>query len=164
MIFSASNSDCAASLELRARCADPAKLATPLSTSMPLRDSCARVTSIFGLDHVLHTEGQIRHGDLFLHAVVDAINVLVLETRKVQHCFAHGLAGNGAGVDARASNHFHFFHQRDLLTGLRRLDRGALPGRSGTNHDDVEAIHVVPDAKGAASVLNRPRKYTPAAK
>ena len=71
-----------------------------------------------GLDHVLHAEGQIRHGDLFFHAVVDAVDVLVVVAGKVQHRFAHGLAGNGAGVDADAADALAPFDQSHALARI----------------------------------------------
>ena len=80
------------------------KLAVPISISTLLRESCAYGDVDFGLDHVLDAEGQIRHGDLFFHAVVDAVDALVVVAGKMQHGFAHGLAGNGAGVDADAAD------------------------------------------------------------
>jgi hypothetical protein len=64
----------------------------------------------FGFDDVLHPEREIRHVDLFLHAVIDAVNVLVIEAGKVQHGLAHGLAGNGTCIDAGAAHHFALLH------------------------------------------------------
>ena len=60
----------------------------------------------FSLDDVLDAEAQVPHGDLFLHAVADAIDALILEPGEVQHGLAHGLAGDGAGIDAGTADHF----------------------------------------------------------
>ena len=62
-----------------------------------------------GLDHMLDPEQQIRHRNFFLHAVVDAVDVLVMVAGQVQHGFPHRLAGNGAGVDTAAPESGNFF-------------------------------------------------------
>ena len=54
----------------------------------------------FGLDDVLDAEGEIGHGDVFFHAIVHAVDRAVVEAGEMQHGLAHGLGGNGAGVDA----------------------------------------------------------------
>ena len=58
----------------------------------------------FGLDHVLHPEGQVGHGDLFFYTVIDAVNALVLVAGEVQYGLAQGFGGNGAGVDANSAD------------------------------------------------------------
>jgi len=47
----------------------------------------------FRLDDVQRAEGKIRHGDLFLHAIIYAVNALILIPGKVQDRFADGFAG-----------------------------------------------------------------------
>ena len=108
---------------------------------MLLRDSCAWMTSIFGLDHVLDPECQVRHGDLFLDAIVHAVDALVMVAGKVQHRLAHRLAGNCPGVDADAAHHFAPLDHRDALAHLRALDRRALPGRTRTDDDQIITLH-----------------------
>ncbi len=83
-----------------------------------------------GLDHVLDPEGQIRHGDLFLDAIVDAVDVLVVVAGQVQDGLAKGLAGNRAGVDANSPNHLPPLDERHALAHLRALDGRALSGRT----------------------------------
>jgi hypothetical protein len=78
----------------------------------------------------------------------------------MQHGFAHGLAGDGAGVDRGPADHFHFFYERGFFAEFRRLNSGALARRSGTNYDNVVLVHNVRGAEGAASILKRRRKYT----
>jgi len=99
------------------------------------------VTSISVRITCLHAEREIPHGNLFLHAIVDAVHVLILVTREMQNRFAHGLAGNSAGIDAHASHAFHFFHQRDALAGLRRLYGRALPSRAGPDYDQIKSLY-----------------------
>ena len=98
-----------------------------------------------GLDDVLHPEGKIRHGDLFLDPVVHPVNGLVVITREVDYGFPHGLAGNGAGVDANAADNFALFNKRDFLAALRRLNSRPLAGRTGADNDQIVALHSIPD-------------------
>ena len=90
-----------------------------------------------GLDHRLHAEGQVRHGDLFLHPVVHAIDGAVVVAGQVQHRLAHGLGGNGAGVDAHAANHLPGLDHSHAFAHLGRGHGGSLPRRPGTDNDEV---------------------------
>ena len=91
----------------------------------------------FGLDHVLHAEGEVGHRDAFLHAIVHAVNRLVVVAGKMQHGFAHGLGRDGAGIDAGAADHFAAFHHGNLLAQFRAIDGGALAGGAGADDDKV---------------------------
>ena len=95
----------------------------------------------FGLDDLLDAEGQVRHGDLFLDVIVDAVDALVLEAGEVHDGFAHGLAGNGAGVDAGAADDFALFDHRHAAAALGALNGRTLSGRPGADDDDVEFLH-----------------------
>ncbi len=90
-----------------------------------------------GLDDVLHAEGEVRHGDAFLHPVVHAVDGLVVVAGEVQHGLAHGLRGDGAGVDAGAADHLAHLDQRDLLAQLGAIDGGALACGAGADDDQV---------------------------
>ena len=57
-----------------------------------------------------------------------------------QRVFAQGLAGDGAGVHARAADLPVAFDDGDALAGLRGLDRGLLAGGAGADHHDVEGL------------------------
>ena len=142
-------------------CADRRSWRMPNSTSMLLRESCACGDVDLGLDHVLHAERQIRHRDLFLHAVVDAVDVLVVVAGKMQHRFAHGLAGNGAGVDADAAHAPRAFStSATRFPDFARLNRGPLPGRPRADHDHVEGLHasIFPNSIGFRVLqLDEPR-------
>ena len=93
------------------------------------------------LDHLLDPERQVRHGDLLLHAVVDAVDALVLEAGQVQHGLAHRLARDGARVDAGAADRFAALDERDTLAELGGLDRGALARRAGPDDEKLVAVH-----------------------
>ena len=96
----------------------------------------------FCFDDVERAEGEIGHGDGFLHPVVDAINALVLIAGKMQDGFANGLAGNGAGVDGGAADDFEFFNQSGALAEFCGLDGGALACGSGTHDDEIVPFHL----------------------
>ena len=78
----------------------------------------------------------------------------------MQHGFAHGFAGNSAGVDRGTADHFHLFNERGFFAEFCGLNGGALARGSGTNYDNVVLVHNVRGAEGAASILKRRRKYT----
>ena len=94
------------------------------------------------LDHLLNPEGQVRHGDLFLHPVVDAVDALVLEARQMQDRLTHRLAGDGAGIDARAADDILALDERDAPALLGGVDGCPLTGWSGADHHEVERLHV----------------------
>ena len=91
----------------------------------------------FGLDHGLHAEGKIGHGDLFFDPIVHSVDGAVVVAGEMEHGLAHGLGGDGAGVDANAADHGPGFHHGHALLHLGSGDGGALPGRPGTDDDQV---------------------------
>ena len=97
----------------------------------------------------MYAKGQVRHGDAFLDPVVHAVDRLVVVAGKVQHRLAHGLGGDGAGVDAGAPDDLARLHERDALAVLGAVDRGALACGSGA--DDDEVVHSA--HKGALTPL-----------
>ena len=80
----------------------------------------------FVFDHALDAEVEVRHGDGILGVVVGAVENFGVEARKMEHGFAHGLAGDGSGIDAHAADGGLLFNDRDALAGLGALDGGAL--------------------------------------
>ncbi len=90
-----------------------------------------------GLDHTLDPEGQVSHADFFLDAVIHAIHVPVVVAGEMQYGFAHRLGWNGSGVDADAADNGPRLHDGNFLLELGGGYRGALPGGSGTNYDQV---------------------------
>ena len=91
----------------------------------------------FGLDDGLDAEGQVGHGDLFLDPVVDAVDGAVVVAGEVQHGLAHGLGGDGAGVDADAADDGAGLDDGHALVHLGGGHGGALAGGPGTNDDQV---------------------------
>jgi hypothetical protein len=55
----------------------------------------------------------------------------------VEDRFAHGLAGDGSGVDAHPAYGGLAFDNGDALAGLRGLNSGALSSGSRTDYDQV---------------------------
>ena len=91
----------------------------------------------FGLDDRLDAEGQVGHGDLFLDPVVDAVDGAVVVAGEVQNGLAHGLGGDGAGVDADAANDGAGLDHGHALVHLGGGHGGPLPGGSGADDDQV---------------------------
>ena len=91
----------------------------------------------FGFDHRLHAEGEIGHGDLFLHAVVDAVDGAVVVAAEMEHGLAHGFGGDGAGVDAHAAHHLPGLDHGHAFAHLGRGHGGPLARGSGTDNDQV---------------------------
>ncbi len=98
-----------------------------------------------GFDDSLHAEGQVGHGDLFLDPVIHAVESAVVVTGEVQNGFAHGFGGDGAGVDADAADHGKGLDNGHALLHFGGGDGGSLPGRPGTNDDQVvlDGAHAV---------------------
>src|SRR5689334_9097350 len=59
--------------------------------------------------------------------VIDPVDALILKARQVQHGLAHGLAGDGAGVDAPAADHVFPRDQGDAFSVLGPVDGSPLP-------------------------------------
>ncbi len=93
------------------------------------------------LDDVEGPEGKIGHGDRVFHAIIDAVDALILISGKMKDGFADGLAGDCASVDGGSADHFQLFNKRGSLSELRRLNRGPLASRSRTNHDEIVFLH-----------------------
>ena len=90
-----------------------------------------------GLDHRLDAESQVRHGDLFLHPVVHAVDRAVVVAGEMQHRLAHGLGGDGAGVDAHAAHHLPGLDHGHALAHLGGGHGGPLARGPGTDNDQV---------------------------
>ena len=110
---------------------------------MLLRESCASVTSISVLMTCCTRKDQIRHGDLIFHAVVDAVDILVAVAGQMQDRLAHGLGGDGSGVDAGAAYHLALFDDRDAPAAFRGLDRRPLSRRTRAEDDHVKGLHTI---------------------
>src|SRR5208282_3099354 len=95
----------------------------------------------FGLDHMLRAERQVRHGDLFLHAVIDAVNSLVMKAGEMQNCFTDGFAGDCTGVYRRSADDFELFDKSRAFAELHRLNRRALSRGTGAEDDEVVTFH-----------------------
>ena len=115
--------------------------------STKLRDAVDNVDAVagelrfgdidFGLDYGLDAKGEVGHGDLFLHAVVHAVDGAVVVAGEVEHGLAHGLGGNGAGVDADAADHGARFDHGYALLHFGGGHGSALSGRPGADDDQV---------------------------
>ena len=108
-----------------------------------------------GSDHRLDPEGQVGHGDLLLHTVVDAVDRAVVIAGKMQNRLAHGLRGDGPGVDADAADDGAGLDHRDALLHLGCGHGRPLPRGAGAYHDQVvlDGAHASVSAPGR----NRPQ-------
>ena len=88
-------------------------------------------------NHMVGAIQQIAHRDVLLHGIALAINAALSITRKVQHRFAQGFAGDGARVDAHAADDGLTLNNRHALAQLDALYSRPLPGGARTNHDEV---------------------------
>jgi|ERR1700722_14548029 len=87
---------------------------------------------------MLYPEIEVRHGyRLIAVGVADAVKIFVVKAGQVKYRFAHGFAGNGAGVDAHPAHRGLAFDNGDALAGFRGLNSGALSPRPRTDHDQV---------------------------
>jgi hypothetical protein len=59
----------------------------------------------------------------------------------MQHSLPHSFTGNRAGIDTGAAYHFAPFDQGNPFAGLGPLDGGSLPGRPGTDDDQIVLLH-----------------------
>src|SRR5580704_17079666 len=91
---------------------------------------------------MLRAEGEVRHGDLFLHAIIHAVNALVLKAREMQDCFADSFAGDGPGVNCRATDYFQLFDESRAFAELHRLNRRALSRGTGAEDNEIVTFHV----------------------
>src|SRR6516165_8927299 len=75
----------------------------------------------FVLDHAVGAEQQILHRDVFFDGVGSAVEFSRAVPAKIERRLAHGLS----------------FDDRDFLVELGTLNCGALPSRSGTDHQKI---------------------------
>jgi hypothetical protein len=116
-------------------------------------------------DDGLYTEGEVGHGDAFFDTVVDAVNVAIVIPGEMKDGLAHGLGGNGAGIDADPTDDGAGFNHRDALSHFGGGDGGTLSGWPGTDDDEVVfgGTHVrVSIGDGPAKTNRRVEVYQPA--
>src|SRR6516162_9451514 len=91
----------------------------------------------FVLDHAVGAEQQILHRDVFFDGVGSAVEFSRAVPAKIERRLAQGLRRNRAEIDAAAAEHGLSFDDRDFLVELGTLNCGALPSRSGTDHQKI---------------------------
>ena len=92
-------------------------------------------------DNPLNPKAEICHGDLIFGVIVGAVEALLVEAGKMENGFAHGFAGDGAGVGADAADGRLFFNEGNAFASFYCLNGGALPARTGTNHNQFIRLH-----------------------
>src|SRR5262249_4808783 len=92
-------------------------------------------------DHVIDPEQQIAHRDVLLDRVGGAVETALAVSRQPQRRLAQRLARDRSGVDADTADDGALLDDRHAFIELRRLDRGAMTGRTRT--DDEQVVIVV---------------------
>ena len=95
----------------------------------------------FRLDHLVDPEAQVGHGDVFLDVVTDAVDALVLEAGEVHHRLSHGLARDGAGVDACAADDLALLDDHRLVAPFGSLNSRTLARGPGADDDQIVGAH-----------------------
>src|SRR6185437_17125529 len=94
----------------------------------------------FSFDDVLDTKGEVAHRDLVLYPVANAVDVLIVVARKMQHRFAHRFAGDRPGIDGSAANDLTPLDKRHTFAGLCALNCPAgPPGLSRSQRGHIAA-------------------------
>src|SRR5260370_7466394 len=62
----------------------------------------------------------------------------------MQHRFADRLAWDRPRIDRRSADHLQVMDQGGRVSKFRRLNRGGLSRRPGTNHDEIVLFHGLP--------------------
>jgi hypothetical protein len=98
---------------------------------------------------MLHSEIEVRHGHrLIAVGMADPVKIFVVKAGEVKYRFAHGFAGNGAGVDAHSAHGRLTFDNGDALAGLGGLNSRTLSPGPRTDYDQVirqKSPHQIPD-------------------
>ena len=115
------------------------KRASPQRISMLVAHHLFADDADLGADDLPATGDQVVHGDL--GAVAVAVKAPLLDAGQVQHGFAQGFAGDGAGVGADAADDGVALDERDLLAELGGLDGGLLAGGTAADDDHVDVFH-----------------------
>ncbi len=89
----------------------------------------------FVRDDVVGAKGEIFDRDRLFQAISGSVQIALAEPREIEHRFAEGFAGDGAGVDADAADDFFALDDADFLAELGGLDRGLLAGGPGADHE-----------------------------
>ncbi len=59
----------------------------------------------------------------------------------MEHRFTHRLAGNRAGIDAGAAQHFTPLDQRNAFIRFGGLNGSSLPGRTRADNNQIKLLH-----------------------
>ena len=89
------------------------------------------------LDHPVGAKQQILHRDVLFDGIGGAVKFPRTIAAKFERRLAQGLGRDRAEIDAAPAEHGPSFDDRDFLVELGALDRRALPGRPGTDHQKI---------------------------
>ena len=109
------------------------------------------------LDHPVGAKQQVLHRDVLLDSVGGAVEFPRAIAAKLERRLAQRLRRDRSQIDAAAAEHGLAFDNRDALVELGALDRGALSGRPGADHQKV----VVEEVSGHALGSSAPNRRAP---
>ena len=89
------------------------------------------------LDHPVGADQEILHRDVLLDRVGGSVEFAGAISGKLEHNLAKGFGGDGAEIDAAAADDGSSLDHSDSFVELRTLDRGALTGWPGTDHQEI---------------------------
>ena len=91
------------------------------------------------LYYAVGAKQQILHRDVLLDGIGSSVKFPRSVTAKFECRLAQGFRGDRAEIDAAPANHGAPLDNRDPLVELGALDRSALSGRPGADHQKIVA-------------------------
>jgi hypothetical protein len=91
----------------------------------------------FVLDHSICAKQQVLHRNVLLHSVRGAVEFPRAVAAKFEGRLAQRLGRDRSEIDAAPAEHRPSFDDCDFLVELSALDRGALSGRTGADHQKI---------------------------
>ena len=98
---------------------------------------------------------EVLHRQVLLEGVADAVDVPLAKSREVEHGLPKGFAGNGAGVDRRASDVRGPLDHHGALAQLGGLDGGAVTGGTRPDNRYVVSLQALSPFHGARAGRSR---------
>ena len=102
----------------------------------------------FVLDDVIGAEGEVFDRDRLFQTIAGSVQIALAESGEVEHRFAEGFAGDGAGIDADAADDCFALDDADVLAELGGLDGGLLAGGPRADDEKIVMSHQVSAYKG----------------
>src|SRR5262249_32610963 len=92
------------------------------------------------VDDVLQAVDELAEALLAVEPDAHPVELPPAEAGQVKGRLPQGLGGERAGVNRRAADFLRPLHESDLPAEVGGLGRALLPGRAGTDDDEIEAL------------------------